>query len=75
MILKSSMDRFSEQLNSMVQLVLLKLRYPDWYDIKKKTTESEDEEHFKELRDELVMFLNHLLSKSQYSEGIIQIID
>ena len=41
----------------MIGLAISRLRYPEWYDISKKSTDNEDEERFQELRSDLIEFL------------------
>ena len=59
----------------MIQLALRRLRYPDNFDIYKKSLESEEEELFKEVRDELMTFLSAIINKDGFFEGFVIEID
>jgi hypothetical protein len=59
----------------MTALMLHKLRYPDWFDIRKKDTDTEDEEKYVELREEILSFLKTLLSKDLFVDGLFSNID
>jgi len=50
-------SRFNPQIEMMIGLAISRLRYPEWYDINKKSTDNEDEERFQELRADLIEFL------------------
>jgi len=59
-------DHFNPQIELMIGLCIQKLRYPDWFDITKKSTDNEDEEVFLELRDDLIRFLEPLVTRDRF---------
>jgi hypothetical protein len=59
----------------MIELSIQRLRYPDWFDIGKKSTDNEEEEVFIELRDDLVSFLEPLVQKENFKLFIMEFID
>eukprot|EP00347_Sterkiella_histriomuscorum_P001883 403370306 len=63
-------DLFKDQILSIIQMCIEKLRFPDWYDISKKAAESQDEETFNELRENLLSFLGTVLYDPQYLKVI-----
>ena len=55
--------------------MLGRLRYPDWFDVSKKSTENEDEEKYLELRQELIAFVEPLVTKDDFKNFIVGFID
>ena len=68
-------DRFNPQFEMMISLSIQHLKYPEWFDITKKTTENEDEETFLELREDLIRFLEPLIQRNRFKDFITLIID
>jgi hypothetical protein len=61
LLFRMNTDRFNPQFEMMISLSIQHLKYPEWFDITKKTTENEDEETFLELREDLIRFLEPLI--------------
>lgn len=59
-------EHFNAQIEVMIGLSIQRLRYPDWFEINKKTTDNEGEEAFLELREDLITFLEPLVSKERF---------
>ena len=59
----------------MVTIALEKIRYPDWYDIMKKSTDSEDEEKYLELRQDLVRLIDTVVSQEYFKNFVGSYID
>lgn len=59
----------------MIGMCIEKLRYPEWYQINKKSSENEDEEKYLELRNDLIQFLEPFVKIEQFKIFIAQFID
>lgn len=59
----------------MIGMSIDKLKYPEWYQMNKKSSENEDEEKYLELRNDLIQFLEPFVKMEHFKIFIAQFID
>lgn len=59
-------NHFYPKLESLMSLVINKLKYPDWFDISNFNNKTDNEEKYLELRSDLLSFLEPLLKINHF---------
>lgn len=59
----------------MIRLCIGKLRYPEWFDIENKAADNEDEEKFLELKQDLISFLEPMVTVEHFKNYIVTFVD
>ena len=75
LIIRMKTDRFNPQIEAMIGMCIEKLKYPEWYQMNKKSSENEDEEKYLELRNDLIQFLEPFVKMEHFKIFIAQFID
>ncbi|CDW86194.1 UNKNOWN [Stylonychia lemnae] len=73
--LKVQIINLESQIISIIQHSLEKLRYPHWFDVTKKSSISDDEEKFLDIRESLFIIIGSGVNQDHLYNGLLQYLD